>query len=48
MVSTTNAPDGLFERIEKEAEDICLYKTIFLDYTYGLGMIYTAYEIKET
>jgi len=26
MVSTPNAPDGLFERIEKEAEDTCLYK----------------------
>jgi hypothetical protein len=33
MVSTPNAPDGLFERIEKEAEDTCLYKRIFLDYT---------------
>ncbi|MFL6470555.1 MAG: DEAD/DEAH box helicase family protein, partial [Nitrososphaeraceae archaeon] len=35
MVSTPNAPEGLFERIEKEAEDTCLYKRIFLDYTYG-------------
>jgi late competence protein required for DNA uptake (superfamily II DNA/RNA helicase) len=26
MVSTPNAPDGLFERIEKESEDTCLYK----------------------
>jgi hypothetical protein len=25
MVSTPNAPDGLFERIEKEPEGICLY-----------------------
>jgi late competence protein required for DNA uptake (superfamily II DNA/RNA helicase) len=40
MVSTPNAPDGLFERIEKEAKDTCLYKRIFLDYTYGLGKIY--------
>ena len=29
MVSTP--PDGLFERIEKEAEGVCLYKRIFLD-----------------
>ncbi|MFL6341586.1 MAG: hypothetical protein ACJ72U_08570, partial [Nitrososphaeraceae archaeon] len=36
MVSTPNAPEGLFERIEKEAEDTCLYKRIFLDYTYGI------------
>ena len=33
MVSTPNAPDGLFERIEKEAEYTCLYKRLFLDYT---------------
>jgi hypothetical protein len=38
MVSTPNAPEGLFERIEKEAE--CLYKRLFLDYTYGIGKIY--------
>jgi hypothetical protein len=37
MVSTPNAPDGLFERTEKESEDTCLYKRIFLDYTYGIG-----------
>ncbi|MFL6453097.1 MAG: hypothetical protein ACJ71L_03730, partial [Nitrososphaeraceae archaeon] len=30
MVSTPNAPDGLFERIEKESEDTCLYKRLFL------------------
>jgi len=47
MVSTPNAPDGLFERIEKEAEDTCLYKRIFLDYTYGVGKIYTAEEIEK-
>ena len=47
MVSTPNAPDGLFERIEKEPEDICLYKRIFLDYTYGIGKIYTAEEIEK-
>ena len=47
MVSTPNAPDGLFERIEKEAEDTCLYKRIFLDYTYGIGKIYTKEEIEK-
>ena len=47
MVSTPNAPDGLFERIEKEYEDTCLYKRIFLDYTYGIGKIYTAEEIEK-
>ena len=50
MVSTPNAPDGLFERIEKESEDTCLYKQIFLDYTYGIGKIYTAIysSVKQT
>jgi hypothetical protein len=47
MVSTPNAPEGLFERIEKEAEDTRLYKRLFLDYTYGLGKIYTAEEIEK-
>jgi hypothetical protein len=47
MVSTPNAPDGLFERIEKESEDTCLYKRIFLDYTYGIGKIYTSEEIEQ-
>jgi hypothetical protein len=47
MASTPNAPEGLFERIEKESEDTCLYKRIFLDYTYGIGKIYTAEEIEK-
>jgi hypothetical protein len=33
MVSTPNAPDGLFEHIEKEDEETCLYKRLLLDYT---------------
>ncbi len=45
MVSTPNAPEGLFERIEKEPESTCLYKRIFLDYTFGEGRIYTKDEI---
>jgi hypothetical protein len=47
MVSTPNAPDGLFERIEKEPEETCIYKRLFLDYTYGLGKIYTIQEIDK-
>jgi late competence protein required for DNA uptake (superfamily II DNA/RNA helicase) len=47
MVSTPNASEGLFERIEKESEDTCLYKRIFLDYTCGIGKIYTAEEIEK-
>jgi Terminase RNaseH-like domain len=47
MVSTPNAPDGLFERIEKESEETCIYKRLFLDYTYGINKIYTADEIEK-
>jgi len=45
MVSTPNAPEGLFERIEREPEDTCLYKRLYFDYTYGLNRIYTEDEI---
>jgi hypothetical protein len=41
------APDGLFDRIEREPIDKCLYKRVLLDYTYGLGRIYTEDEIAE-
>jgi late competence protein required for DNA uptake (superfamily II DNA/RNA helicase) len=41
MVSTPNAPDGLFEKIEKELEETCIYKRLLLDYIYGLDKIYT-------
>ena len=47
MVSTPNATDGLFERIEREPEETCLYKRLFLDYTYGLDKIYTREEIEQ-
>ena len=47
MVSTPNAPDGLFEKVEREPENTCLYKRLFLDYTYGLDKIYTRQEIEK-
>ena len=47
MVSTPPAPDGLFDSIEKEPEDSCIYKRILLDYTYGLDKIYTRQEIEK-
>jgi hypothetical protein len=47
MVSTPYAPDGLFYRIEKEPEESCIYKRIFLDYTYGLDKIYRKEEIEK-
>ena len=47
MVSTPNAPGGLFEKIEKEPFERCIYKTIFLDYTFSLLKIYTKEEIDK-
>ena len=47
MVSTPNAPGGLFYNIEKEPEESCLYKRLKLDYHYGLGRIYTVREIEK-
>jgi hypothetical protein len=47
MVSTPHAPEGLFERMEKEPVETCLYKRLFLDYTYGMSKIYTAEEIER-
>ena len=45
MVSTPNAPEGLFERIEQEPANTCLYKRLLHYYIYGLGKIYTEDEI---
>jgi hypothetical protein len=45
MSSTPNAPEGLFESIEKEPAETCLYKRLLLDYTYCVGKIYTEDEI---
>src|SRR5512133_1244280 len=47
MVSTPNGPDGLFEKIEKEPEETCIYKRLLLDYTFGLDKIYTRQEIEK-
>ena len=29
MVSTPNAPGGLFEKIEKESEETCIYQDVY-------------------
>ena len=47
MVSTPNRPDGLFNNIEKESFESCIYKKVFLDYTYGLDKIYSQEEIEK-
>ena len=41
MVSTPNAPNGLFDKIEREPEQSCIYKRLKMDYTYGLDRIYS-------
>ena len=38
-VSTSNAPGGLFERIEEDSERECLYKMLKMDYNYELDKI---------
>ena len=47
MVSTPNAPNGLFQKIEQEPFERCIYKKVFLDYTYGLDRIYSKEEIDK-
>ena len=47
MVSTPNARGGLFEKIEQEPFDTCIYKKMFMDYTYGLDKIYAKEEIDK-
>ena len=47
MVSTPNAPNGLFEKIEREPKNSCIYKRLKMDYTYGLDRIYTKEEIDK-
>jgi hypothetical protein len=47
MVSTPNAPGGLFDKIEKEPFDTCLYKKFFLDYLWGINKIYSPEEIEN-
>jgi hypothetical protein len=47
MVSTPNKPNGLFERIENEPEDSCLYRREYLPYTIGLDKIYSQEDIQK-
>ena len=47
LVSTPNCPGSLFDSIKKEPEDSCIYKRLYLDYTYGLNRIYTTEEIEK-
>jgi hypothetical protein len=48
LASTPNRPGSLFDSIEREKENECIYHRIKLDYTYGLGKIYTKEEIDKS
>ncbi len=45
--STPNMPGSLFDKIQKEPEDTCIYKRLFMDYRYGLNKIYSTEEIEK-
>ena len=47
LASTPNKPGSLFDRIEHESETDCIYNRLKLDYTFGLGKIYTKEEIDK-
>ncbi|HEY6668210.1 MAG TPA: hypothetical protein VI033_03565 [Candidatus Nitrosopolaris sp.] len=47
MVSTPNVPQGLMESIAQEPEETCIYKRLFLDYTYDLNKMYKTEEIEQ-
>jgi len=47
MASTPNRPGSLFDRIEREPEEECIYHRVKLDYTYGLNKIYSKEEIDK-
>jgi hypothetical protein len=45
MVSTPNKPDLLFQQIEQEPEDKCMYHRMFFNYQWGLDKMFTQDEI---
>ncbi len=45
MVSTPNKPDLLFQMIENEPEDKCIYRRLFFNYEWGLDKMFTQDEI---
>jgi hypothetical protein len=47
MVSTPNAPGQLFDKINQEPEEECIYKGLRLVYTYGLNIIYSNEDIAQ-
>ena len=47
MVSTPGDPLGLMASMKKEPEETCIYRRLFMDWTYGLNKIYSAEDIAK-
>jgi len=47
LCSTPNAPGSIMESIKKEPEDTCLYRRLYIDWTYGLNKIFSPEEIAK-
>ncbi len=47
MVSTPGEPGGLFQSIESEPANTCIYHRLFLDWRYGYGKIFTPEDIER-
>jgi len=47
LASTPDRPGSLFDTIEREKEKECIYHRLKLDYTYGIGKIYSKQEIDK-
>lgn len=45
IVSTPNKPDLLFQQIEEEPDDKCMYRRLFFNYQWGLNKMFTQDEI---
>jgi len=45
-ISTPNHPGDFLHKITEQAEQDCIYKRMFLDYTVGVGNIFTEKEIE--
>lgn len=45
MVSTPDKPDKLFQMIEEEPDDKCIYRRLFFNYQWGIGKMFTEEEM---
>ena len=47
LVSTPGDPLGLMASIKKEPEETCIYRRLFMDWTYGINKIYSTEDIAK-